>query len=284
MCDAHETPPWYGLGAGRGRFRIPRAPRNVGPALLGHRPPVQEQVPRGIRTSPRPGHRTGFRAWAGSGKNERSGYIGIHSTLLNPIGAAILQSRVCEQAVRAGMSGSIQEIRRLQEILAELEVTTRSPAGSRPSGRVAFLSDAAEHFLEEFRAKYPQIEVVLQARGADHGVQRRAGSAVLVVLRESLVNAAQHAHPTRVEIDLAIEERSILLRVRDNGSGFDTRGGYTAAGPEGDLHWGRRLMREYADMAGGRIEFSSANGRGTQVTLYISPPPGSEFPQRLRPV
>jgi len=38
------------------RFRIPPAPSNVGPGLLGHSPPVQEQVPRGIRTYHFPSH------------------------------------------------------------------------------------------------------------------------------------------------------------------------------------------------------------------------------------
>jgi len=201
----------------------------------------------------------------------------IHSTLLTPIGAAILQSRVCEQAVRAGMPGSIQEIRRLQEILTELEAATRSLAVSRPPGGTGYLSDGVEHLVGEFRAKHPHIEVDLQVRGADRRVQRRAGSAVLVVLHEALANAAKHAHPTRVEVDLTVEGNSILLRVRDNGTGFDARAGGMAAGSEGSLHWGMRLMREYADMAAGRIEFSSANGRGTQVTLYISLPPNAEL-------
>lgn len=218
-------------------------------------------------------------------KEERAFWVyRIHSRLLNPIGAAILQSRVCEQAVRAGTPSSIQEIRRLQEILAELETTTRTLATSRPPGHVASLSDEVQRLVEEFRAEHPQIEVVLSARGVDHRVQKRASSAVGVVLREALVNAVQHAHPTRVEIDLSIEVRSILVRVRDNGSGFDVRSQFTVAGTEYGQHWGMRLMREYTEMAGGRVEFSSVGGRGTQVSLYIPLAPGPEFPQRLQPV
>lgn len=206
----------------------------------------------------------------------------IHSTLLNPIGAAILQSRVCEQAVRTGTLGSIQEIRRLQEILAELEAATRTLATSRPPGHPAGLTQEVQRLVEEFRAEHPQIEIVLAARGVDQRVQRRAGSAVGVVLREALVNAAQHGRPTRVEIDLTIEAGSVLLRVRDNGSGFDARSQLAVVGSKEGLHWGMRLMREYTDMAGGRVEFSSVSGRGTQVTLYIPLAPGPEFPQRLQ--
>lgn len=207
----------------------------------------------------------------------------IHSTLLNPIGAAILQSRVCEQAVRAGMPGSIQEIRRLQEILARLEATTRTLAASHPPGPAA-LAREVQRFVEEFRVEHPQIEVILTAHGADYQVQRRAGSAVMVVLREALVNAAQHAHPARVDIDLTIEARSILVRVRDNGSGFDAPPQSTVAGSSNGMRWGMRLMREYADMAGGRVEFGSVRGRGTQVTLYVPLEPAPELPQGLRPV
>jgi len=69
---------------------------------------------------------------------------------------------------------------------------------------------------------------------------------------------------------------AVLLRVRDDGRGFDAR-----AQEGGGGRLGLRLMREHAAMAGGRVEVSSAPGRGTQVTLYCPLP--STAPRRRSP-
>jgi signal transduction histidine kinase len=57
------------------------------------------------------------------------------------------------------------------------------------------------------------------------------------------------------------EDDDIVLELRDNGVGFDT----SAPGPEG--HFGMAMMRERAQVGGGRFEVESAPGAGTTITV-----------------
>src|SRR5256886_9316130 len=52
-----------------------------------------------------------------------------------------------------------------------------------------------------------------------------------------------HAEARRVEVWLTIEEETILLRVRDNGCGFDLPRQMTGRRPAYGAHLGIRLMR-----------------------------------------
>ena len=206
----------------------------------------------------------------GSVREERAFWVHqIHSTLLNSIGAAILQSRVCEQAVRVGAPDCSGEIQRLEGILAELEATARALTAPRTPEHPGHIASGARRLIEAFRASHPGIELNTDIPEADLRVPQRVAEAACVVLQEALVNISRHAEARRVEVWLTIEEETILLRVRDNGCGFDLPRQMTGRRPSYGAHLGIRLMHEYAAMAGGRLEAGSARGRGTQVTLFI---------------
>jgi signal transduction histidine kinase len=86
---------------------------------------------------------------------------------------------------------------------------------------------------------------------------------VLRVLDEALANAWRHAGATRLSLELGCEnDGSHVLVVSDDGRGMRGEG-------EG---MGLRNMRERAlALPEGRLEFSSAPGRGTQVRLRWRP-------------
>ena len=64
-----------------------------------------------------------------------------------------------------------------------------------------------------------------------------------------------------VWIGVREEGEDIVLSLRDNGVGFDT----SAPGPEG--HFGMAMMRERAQMGGGRFEVESSPGQGASITV-----------------
>ena len=65
------------------------------------------------------------------------------------------------------------------------------------------------------------------------------------------MNAIKHAQPRDVWIAVREEDEDIVLSLKDNGVGFDTE----APGPEG--HFGMAMMRERAQVGGGRFEVES---------------------------
>jgi signal transduction histidine kinase len=81
------------------------------------------------------------------------------------------------------------------------------------------------------------------------------------IAREGVMNALKHADPADVWIAVTEADENIVLKLRDNGSGFDT----TAPGPEG--HFGMAMMRERAKVGGGTLDVASTPDDGTTITV-----------------
>ena len=83
------------------------------------------------------------------------------------------------------------------------------------------------------------------------------------IAQEALSNAAQHARPGRIDIELNTgDDGAVELRVRDDGEGFDplaTRAGGLGLGG----------MAERARLAGGALDLRSERGAGTELTLRL---------------
>lgn len=93
---------------------------------------------------------------------------------------------------------------------------------------------------------------------------RRAGPSVeqagFRIVQEALANALRHARADRVLLALRVEDDRCVLEVVDNGRGFDP---LVTVGP------GLVAMRERARSAGGRMDITSAPGRGTRVLASL---------------
>ncbi|MEC7520995.1 MAG: ATP-binding protein [Myxococcota bacterium] len=81
------------------------------------------------------------------------------------------------------------------------------------------------------------------------------------VAQEAITNALKHASPSRVEVKLEETEDGLMLRVEDDGVGFD--------GPAPQGTTGLTSMRERAAMCGGRLSIDGRPGAGTTVTLRL---------------
>ena len=83
------------------------------------------------------------------------------------------------------------------------------------------------------------------------------------VTQESLSNIAQHAHASRVDVELSAIGRTVL-RIRDDGRGFK---GVPRA--NGRAHLGLSGMRERALLVGGQLQVFSEPGQGTTIELTM---------------
>ena len=88
-------------------------------------------------------------------------------------------------------------------------------------------------------------------------------TAVFRILQESLTNIARHAQATCVGVTLDGNTGEIVLRVRDNGCGFDP------ASPRKPGSLGLVGLRERATLLGGEINISAAPGKGTVIEVHI---------------
>jgi len=95
------------------------------------------------------------------------------------------------------------------------------------------------------------------------GVQLSAprADALVGIAREAVSNAARHSGAARVSLSLQHQGGGVLLRVSDNGSGFDV-----VAQADG---FGLTSMRDRATLIGGDLWISSVPGLGTELEVRL---------------
>jgi signal transduction histidine kinase/ligand-binding sensor domain-containing protein len=87
-----------------------------------------------------------------------------------------------------------------------------------------------------------------------------------LIAREALGNAFRHAAARRIEAEVAYEDTSLHIRIRDDGSGI-THAVLAAGGKPG--HFGLIGMRERASKLGAHLELWSKPGAGTEIELRV---------------
>jgi signal transduction histidine kinase len=92
------------------------------------------------------------------------------------------------------------------------------------------------------------------------------------IAQEALTNALHHAQAKEVCVTLWKRDEELVLRVLDDGLGFDK--GAMLRGDVGGQSLGLLGMRERAHLAGGQLEIESAPGQGTMVQVRL-PLPGA---------
>jgi signal transduction histidine kinase len=89
---------------------------------------------------------------------------------------------------------------------------------------------------------------------------------LLRVAHEAVTNALRHARAQHVSVELDFAGDGILLRVRDDGCGFDFQAHLAASGRE---HFGLLGLVERARILGGELGVASGPERGTELTCRI---------------
>jgi ligand-binding sensor domain-containing protein/signal transduction histidine kinase len=86
------------------------------------------------------------------------------------------------------------------------------------------------------------------------------------IVREGLRNAFVHAQASHIEAEIAYSEKSLRVRIRDDGKGIDSE---VLNQGERAGHWGLPGMRERAKLMGAQLEVWSETGAGTEIDLNI---------------
>jgi PAS domain S-box-containing protein len=100
----------------------------------------------------------------------------------------------------------------------------------------------------------PDIEPLLTPEVRGH---------VLYLLREAVANVLRHAEASHVRIELSRLDGRAVLKVEDDGRGFDA----SATLPPSERHRGLHNMAERARLVGGHLVLQSAPGQGTAICL-----------------
>jgi signal transduction histidine kinase len=86
--------------------------------------------------------------------------------------------------------------------------------------------------------------------------------AIYRIAQEALHNVVKHARARRVDLTLEVVDNDIVLKVCDNGRGFELGTGFPG-------HLGLRSMQERAQAVGGLFDIESEPSEGTTVRVQV---------------
>jgi signal transduction histidine kinase/ligand-binding sensor domain-containing protein len=184
------------------------------------------------------------------------------------------------------IGSSLTQIAILSEV-AERRMTHRDPAVIQPISRVSSISrelvDSMSDIVWSIDPKHDRL-LDLSARmrrfAADMLATRRIAlrfrspeelqdvpidtdrrRQAFLVFKEAVHNAVRHSRCTEIQIDFGLDAQHVVLRISDNGRGFDAEGA-----TEGH---GLASMRARTSAIGGRLDITSRPGHGTTVRFDI---------------
>jgi len=127
------------------------------------------------------------------------------------------------------------------------------------------LVSALRETLRQFHGGNGTTEIVVTSDGSPRPLPNRLENNLLRIASEAVTNAVKHAAARRIIVHVGFAPDAILLRVEDDGRGFDA----TTALCLDSGHYGLLGMRERAAKLGGQLTVTSAPDRGTRVEVRV---------------
>jgi two-component system sensor histidine kinase DegS len=110
------------------------------------------------------------------------------------------------------------------------------------------------------------VKVVLRVQGADL-LPATITEDLYRLAQEGALNAARHADPSVIKIDLTVEEDKLRLGIADDGQGFPLQGTYDLAALKA-MNQGPLTLRERVAALHGDLMLRS-NDNGTQILITL---------------
>ncbi len=136
---------------------------------------------------------------------------------------------------------------------------------SEPHGMDSLIRRMREFALDLLDSQGIEFELRTSQTGADVQLTLQARRQLFLIYKESIHNAARHSRCTRVDAELRVEDREVVLNVRDNGTGLSG----SAAAPGANRGTGMPSMRQRAKSLGGDVQWASDQGKGCSMIVRL---------------
>lgn len=121
------------------------------------------------------------------------------------------------------------------------------------------LQEGMNQFLEELEERIPiDLESNIETFSVEKGIEDQ----LFRVLQEALSNALRHAEPSGITVTLIKRDHFIILRIQDNGKGFNLDEVQPGS-------YGLESMKERARDLGGTCKIVTLPQKGTRVEIKI---------------
>lgn len=122
-----------------------------------------------------------------------------------------------------------------------------------------------KRYVQTFETKH-HIATHLTTQG-ETALPSHIEVAIFRAVQELMNNVARHAHASRVQITLDLQNDPVIINVEDDGSGFDVESVLTSVRQRGSS--GLANLEKRLQMLRGKIQFQSGTGRGTKVRVEL---------------
>jgi signal transduction histidine kinase len=161
---------------------------------------------------------------------------------------------------------------KFKDLLGMIDTTVKTVRRLASELRPTLLDDlglvaAIEWHLEEFE-KRSGIGKEFSSSVTELQIDDTLKIGLFRIVQESLTNVARHSEAEKVNVDLEKRNGHIILKIADNGKGFDTE-------KMKKRTLGLLGMKERAGMMGGEYKIKSEPGQGTTVEVIV-PVPNSD--------
>lgn len=117
-----------------------------------------------------------------------------------------------------------------------------------------------ENFIKVMEGLHP-VTITLKIQGNLNSLNLEEQKALYRVCCEGVANGIKHGCASQIDIDLHQDHRGLVLRIEDNGKGFD----YNKIVEQDRLGLGIKNMEQLTRQIGGEFDIHSIPGEGTMI-------------------
>lgn len=147
-----------------------------------------------------------------------------------------------------------QELVRSSHEDARRDIFTLRPRSDQTAGVLAALAFSVKKLIRN-----DSIQTRFDYTGEPRPIPPRLSDALLRIGEEAIANAIQHAKPKQIAITLAYDRKNVMLRIQDDGVGFDMT--------ERTQSYGILGMQRRARTVGATLSVKSAKGSGCTILV-----------------
>lgn len=189
----------------------------------------------------------------------------IHDTLAQAFTGIVIHLASAERAMVRDSEQALTHIQTVRELAKNgLSEAKRSVEALRPQLlENSDLPQALNHIAKQM-SSHTDTSTILEVRGTAYPLPVEVENHLLRIGQEALTNAFKYAKANTIQIDLIYEVTQLILRVKDNGQGFNRESPCFSNG------FGLLGMRERAARISAKLAVNSQLGKGTEVIVSVN--------------
>ncbi len=181
---------------------------------------------------------------------------------------AAIKYRVESAYLKLEKTGVSEALQPVKDLIPTIQACINDMRRLQMELRPSILDDmgvatAVEWFCREFQKTYPSISLKRRLTVNESELSASLKLVIFRIIQEALNNVGKHSDASLVHIQLQQREESVMVRIKDNGRGFDVQEAQEIKAFGQGL--GLSSMQERAHYSGGTLTIQSTPGQGTCI-------------------